>query len=171
MIPFTVQFPQTPRPDCRASMSATWGKSVIYWRSGLNSQEGLILESRRAYPSLRQLAALCRAPAKVWGSVSDVAEGQLHSQTGVSALLLGVQRRGNGTGCLLIAVCGCLYRGLLETSLFCERGVCLCTCPCRSECQCQAWLSQTAESSDCGWYRWRGCYSADGQMIEMLKPE
>lgn len=37
--------------------------------------------------------------------------------------------------------------------------VCLRTCPCRSECPGRAWLSQPAESSDCGWYRWTGCCS------------
>ncbi|MEQ2161127.1 hypothetical protein GOODEAATRI_006541 [Goodea atripinnis] len=71
------------------------GKSVIYWRLGLNFQEGLIFESRRVYPSLGQLAVLWRVPAKVWGSVNDTAVGQLHSKTSVSAILFGVHKPGS----------------------------------------------------------------------------
>lgn len=93
--PFTVQglYPSNSLLLLAGLHVNIMGKSVIYRRSGLISHEGLIFESRRAYTSHSQQAALWRVPAKAWGSVNDMAVRRLHSQTGVSAFLLGVHQR------------------------------------------------------------------------------
>lgn len=47
---------------------------------------------------------------------------------------------------------------------FCVRLACLCTCLCRSGCSGREWLCRSGGSSDCGRYRWTGCYSERGSI-------
>lgn len=63
--------------------------------------------------------------------------------------------------CLWERLSGCVCPCLLSFVILCVYLVCvrLRTCLCRSECSGREWLCRSEENSDCGRYRWTGCYS------------
>lgn len=65
--------------------------------------------------------------------------------------------------CLWERLSGCVCPCLLSFVILCVYLVCvrLRTCLCRSECSGREWLCRSEENSDCGRYRWTGCYSEE----------